>query len=414
MTALIEAWTLRVGVTLACKSQGVAPRTWRHHQQKKRGELPSRPSRATGEPRRAHPAKLSDAEEQAVLDVLCEPRFVDVGVTEVYATLLDEGTYLCSESTMHRILREHGLSGQRRQSSARVGHPKPRVVATAPNMVWCWDISRLPGPHKGVWFYLYAIWDLWSRKTVGWCIDTTETARVAEQLIKRTVEREKVEPHQLVSHSDRGAQMIAGTITELYDTLGLRRSLSRPRVSNDNPHAEAGFKTLKYRPDWPDRFNTIEEAIVHCETFSTGITTNTTTPASGYSLPLTVTPATDKPSTKPAKAFSTRRTRTTPNGSPTATPDHQSNPPESGSTRPASATIKQTTRNTQNRQTTIDRLRNSPPTSPPGSTTGTTTPNRSSGPKPQTKYSTDSPATAQQSPTPNITTLQPDRTLELL
>ncbi len=267
VTAMIEAWTLRVGVTLACKSQGVAPRTWRHHQQKKRGELPSRPSRATGEPRRAHPAKLSDAEEQAVLDVLCEPRFVDVGVTEVYATLLDEGTYLCSESTMHRILREHGLSGQRRQSSARVGHPKPRVVATAPNMVWCWDISRLPGPHKGVWFYLYAIWDLWSRKTVGWCIDTTETAQVAEQLIKRTVEREKVEPHQLVSHSDRGAQMIAGTITELYDTLGIRRSLSRPRVSNDNPHAEAGFKTLKYRPDWPDRFNTIEEAIVHCETF---------------------------------------------------------------------------------------------------------------------------------------------------
>lgn len=255
---MIEAWTPRVGVTLACESQGVSPRTWRHHQQKRRGELPFRPSRATGEPRRAHPAKLTPVEEAQVLEVLCESRFVDVGVTEVYATLLDEGTYLCSESTMHRILRDHGLSGQRRQGQPRLGHPKPRVVATAPNMVWCWDISRLPGPSKGCWFYLYAVWDLWSRKTVGWCVDTAETAETAEQLITKTAERERVNRHQLVIHSDRGTQMTSGTLTELYDTLGIRRSLSRPRVSNDNPHAEAGFKTLKYRPDWPQRFNTLE------------------------------------------------------------------------------------------------------------------------------------------------------------
>lgn len=263
----IQAWVPRVGLEFSCRAFGVAPRTWRHHQQKLRGDLAVRPSRATGQPRRAHPAKLSPAEEQAVLAVLCEPRFVDVGVTEIYASLLDDSTYLCSESTMHRILRENGLAGQRRQRQPGRSHARPRVVATAPNMVWVWDISRLPGPTKGTWFYLYTIWDLWSRKTVGWCIDLEETAAVAEKLITVTARREGVDRHQLIIHSDRGAQMTSGTLTELYDTLGIRRSLSRPRVSNDNPHAEAGFKTLKYRPDWPARFETVDEAIAHCEQF---------------------------------------------------------------------------------------------------------------------------------------------------
>jgi len=202
-----------------------------------------------------------------VLDVLCSDRFADVGVLECWATLLDEGEYLCSAATMHRILREHGLSGQRRQRSRTDRHPRPRLVATAPNMVWVWDISRLPGPSKGVWFYLYSVWDLWSRKTIGWCVDTEETAAVAEKLITVTARRERVDQHQLIIHSDRGAQMTAGTITELYDTLGIRRSLSRPRVSNDNPHAEAGFKTLKFRSDWPVRFRDLDHAIAHCETF---------------------------------------------------------------------------------------------------------------------------------------------------
>jgi len=267
VTNSIEAWTPRVGVELSCAAFGVPSRTWRHHQQKARGELPVRPSRATGRPRRTHPAALDAGERQAVLDVLCEPRFADAGVTEIYATLLDEGVYLCSESTMHRLLREHQLSGQRRQGAPRDAHPRPRVVATAPNMVWCWDISRLPGPRKGVWFYLYAIWDLWSRKTVGWCVDHNETADIAEQLISTTARREHVARHQLIIHSDRGAQMTSGTLTDLYDQLGVRRSLSRPRVSNDNPHAESGFKTLKYRPDWPERFTSIEDATTYCEAF---------------------------------------------------------------------------------------------------------------------------------------------------
>jgi len=251
---------------LACAAFGVATRTWRHHRQRDTGRLAPRRSRATRLARRAHPAKLSAAEETAVIDVLCSGRFVDVGVAECWATLLDEGVYLCSESTMHRILREHGLAGQRRQRQPGQ-HRRPRVVATAPNMVWVWDISRLPGPRRGVWFYLYAIWDLWSRKTVGWCVDTVETAEIAERLITVTCRRERIDRHQLTIHSDRGAQMTAGTISELYDQLGIRRSLSRPRVSNDNPHAEAGFKTLKYRPDWPTRFATIDDAVAHCEGF---------------------------------------------------------------------------------------------------------------------------------------------------
>ena len=134
-------------------------------------------------------------------------------------------------------------------------------------MVWVWDISRLPGPRKGVFFYLYTVWDLWSPKTVGWCVDTQETAEIAERLMTVTAAREHIDRHQLIIHSDRGAQMTAGTITELYDTLGIRRSLSRPRVSNDNPHAEAGFKTLKYRSDWPARFGDLDHAIAHCEAF---------------------------------------------------------------------------------------------------------------------------------------------------
>ena len=225
-----------------------------------------RPSTATGLARRSHPAKLSADEETQVLQVLCSQRFVDVGVAEIYATLLDEGIYLCSDSTMHRILRDHGLAGQRRQRQPG-RHHKPRLVATAPNMVWVWDVSRLPGPRKGVWFYLYTIWDLWSRKAVGWTIHDTETAAIAEKLITVTARRQRVKRHQLTIHSDRGAQMTAGTITELYDVLGVRRSLSRPRVSNDNPHAEAGFKTLKYRPDWPTRFTDIDHATTHCDTF---------------------------------------------------------------------------------------------------------------------------------------------------
>lgn len=214
-----------------------------------------------------HPATLTRDEENQVIDLLCSPRFSDVGVTEAWATLLDEGTYICSVSAMHRILQKKGLNGGRRQAAKRQRHRKPRVAATAPNMVWCWDISRVPGPSKGFWFYLYTIWDLWSRYVVGWTVAGAEGSATAEVLISTAATRQQVERYTLVIHSDRGAQMTSQTLTDLYDDLGVRRSLSRPRTSNDNPHAEAGFKTLKYRPGWPGKFDTIDEATVYCEQF---------------------------------------------------------------------------------------------------------------------------------------------------
>lgn len=263
----VITWKPRVGVSQACQAFGIKERTWRHHCQDQRGDTPERPSRARCGPPKPHPAALTKDEKQVVLEVLCSSRFCDVGVLETWATLLDEGTYLCSARTMHRVLAEHHLTGERRQSRYRERAGRPRLVATAPNQVWCWDITRLRGSSKGEWFYLYVIYDLWSRKIVGWTIDAAETAAVAENLITVTAEREQIGQYQLTIHSDRGAQMVSGTLTELYDVLGVRRSLSRPRVSNDNPHAEAGFKTLKYRPDWPGFFSRIEDAVEHCESF---------------------------------------------------------------------------------------------------------------------------------------------------
>lgn len=263
----VRLWEPRIGRSRACGAFGMSERTWRHYCQAERGELPRRASRATHGPPKPHPAQLTPAEKDAVVEVLCSPRFCDVGVAEAWATLLDEDVFLCSARTMHRVLAERELTGQRRQSAPRDRATKPRVVATAPNQVWVWDISRLRGPAKGMWFYLYVIWDLWSRKIVGWIIDHVETAETAHHLIGVTCEREGVDRFQLIIHSDRGAQMMSGTLTDLYDALGVRRSLSRPRVSDDNPHAEAGFKTLKYRPDWPGSFAAIDDAISHVEAF---------------------------------------------------------------------------------------------------------------------------------------------------
>lgn len=263
----VRSWEPRIGRSQACRAFGINERTWRHHHQHKRGDVPARRSRAKHGPPKPHPAQLTPAEKDTVIEALCSPRFCDVGVAEAWATLLDEGVYVCSVRSMHRVLAEEGLTGERRQSAPRDRAARPRVVATAPNQVFVWDISRLRGPGKGLWFYLYVIWDLWSRKIVGWTVDNVETADTAHRLIEVTCDREGVDRFQLTIHSDRGAQMMSTTLTELYDVLGVRRSLSRPRVSNDNPHAEAGFKTLKYRSDWPGSFATIDDALEHCGRF---------------------------------------------------------------------------------------------------------------------------------------------------
>lgn len=261
MTALIESWAPRVGVARACRAFGVAERTFHHRRAAAQGRLVPRPSRA--KPSDEHdpvPWKIPDDERDHIKDVLCSPRFGDLAPAQVYATLLDEGVYLCSERTMYRILHEHDLVRERRRGHRRSGHHPPRVHATGPNQAWSWDISRLRGPVVRSWFYLYVVLDILSRKIVAWSIDTVESDQVAKRLIQTACRREGINPDQLILHSDRGAQMTGTTIAELLEDLGVTRSLSRPRTSNDNPYSEANFKTAKYRPDYPDRFDTIDEA----------------------------------------------------------------------------------------------------------------------------------------------------------
>lgn len=218
---------------------------------------------------RPHPAALTRDEQLAVLDALCSDRFADLAPRQVYAALLDEGTYLCSLRSMHRLLERHGLSGERRRGRHQTpaAHATPVVHADRPNRAWAWDITKLRGPERGTLYFLYTILDLYSRKIVGWTIATSERASIAEHLIRRTIEREHADPTQLTLHADRGGPMTAGSLKELLEDLGVRASHNRPRVSNDNPHVEAAYKTLKYRPDYPSRFESLAAARAWCRDF---------------------------------------------------------------------------------------------------------------------------------------------------
>ena len=258
---MIETWTPRVGRERACAAFGVAPRTFRHRRQQLEGRGRPRRSRASGRARAPHPARIDDAERNRIVEVLCEPRFVDLAPAQVYATLLDEGVYLCSIRQMYRLLHERDLVHERRRGHApRKTHTKPRVHADGPNQAWSWDISRLAGPGRRDWFYAYVVLDIFSRAIVGHTVETVESDTLAERLIEITARRQGIDRDQLVLHSDRGPQMTSMTIAELLEDLGVTRSLSRPRVSNDNPFSEANFKTAKYRPDYPNRFADLAHA----------------------------------------------------------------------------------------------------------------------------------------------------------
>jgi len=258
---MIETWTPRVGVEAACRAFGVSPRTWRHRRQLADGRQGERASRA--KPANEHVAlswRIGDDERARIRAILCSERFCDLAPAQIYPALLDDSIYLCSERTMYRLLAEADLIGDRRRGHRRRAHTKPRLLATGPNQVWSWDISRLRGPVVRVWFYLYVVLDIYSRKIVGWSLDTVESDKVAKRLIERICTREAISADQLTLHADRGAQMTSNTIAELLEDLGVTRSFSRPRTSDDNPYSEAAFKTIKYRPDYPDRFDTIDDA----------------------------------------------------------------------------------------------------------------------------------------------------------
>ena len=231
MNAQIAHWAPRVGVGRACRAFGTNQRTYNHRLQGAAGTLPSRPSRVQpAKDRLPVPWAIPPPQRAQIRDELCSKRFGDLAPAQVYATLLDEGRYLCSERSMYRILHENDLVRERRRGHRRRGHTPPLVHADAPNQAWTWDISRLRGPVLRAWFYLYVVLDIFSRKIVAWSIDTIESDKVAKRLITQACIREGIEADALVLHSDRGAQMTSSTIAELLEDLGVTRSLSRPRT----------------------------------------------------------------------------------------------------------------------------------------------------------------------------------------
>jgi putative transposase len=219
-------------------------------------------------PRRRQPRALSEAEQAAVLDVLHSERFVDAAPETVYATLLDEGTYLCSVATMYRLLRARGETGDRRRHATHPAAAKPELVAAGPNTVWSWDITKLRGP-AWTWYHLYVILDIYSRYAVGWMVASRESAVLAERMLAETIGKQHLQPDRLTVHADRGSSMTSKPVALLLADLGVTKSHSRPRTSNDNPYSESQFRTLKYRPDFPARFGSIEDSRRFCDRFFT-------------------------------------------------------------------------------------------------------------------------------------------------
>jgi putative transposase len=247
----------KVGVRTACYSLDVSRAgfyRWQHPQE----EEPScRPS----------PLALSFEERSEVLDLLHTDRFVDKAPREIYAALLDEKSYLCSVRTMYRILEKEGELKERRKQVSRPRYTKPEILAKAPNEAWSWDITKFKGPVKWTYFYLYVILDIYSRYVVGWMVAHRELAALARKLIAETCAKQMIQPDQLLIHADRGSSMTSKPVALLMADLGVTRSHSRPSVSNDNPYSEAQFKTMKYRPEFPERFGSIQDARTFCQTF---------------------------------------------------------------------------------------------------------------------------------------------------
>lgn len=216
-------------------------------------------------PRRA----LSSQERSIVVAELNSQRFVDLSPRQVYAKLLDEGTYLCSVRTMYRILGENNSLRERRDQLTHPKYSKPELLASGPNEVWSWDITKLKGPEKWTYFYLYVILDIYSRCVVGWMLAHRESADLAKKLIQETIEKQQVSSDQLILHSDRGPSMTSHSVAHLLANLGVTKSHSRPHVSNDNPFSESQFKTMKYRPDFPQKFGSYQDALSHCRQFFT-------------------------------------------------------------------------------------------------------------------------------------------------
>lgn len=254
-----EQLASKVGILQACRALEVCRATLYRHRR--------RVARPEPDCRTVAPLSLSSEERQQVLDVLHSERFVDCAPAQVYASLLDEGVYLCSQRTMYRLLERHGEVRERRDQLRHPNYSKPQLLATGPNQVWSWDITKLLGPVKWSYYYLYVLLDIFSRYVVGWMVAERETATLAQELIAQTLEKYRIPPGQLTLHADRGSSMTSKTVALLLADLGVTKSHSRPHTSNDNPYSEAQFKTLKYRPEFPARFNSLPESRSFCQGF---------------------------------------------------------------------------------------------------------------------------------------------------
>jgi putative transposase len=250
-----------VGTRAACAALGRSRATY-YRWHRRRSPRPRPPREPAPQPR-----ALSAAERAEVLGVLHHERFVDQAPASVYATLLDEGRYLCSVPTMYRLLRAADEIRERRRQATHPPTIKPELLATAPNQVWSWDITKLLGPVKWTYFYLYVIIDIFSRYVPGWLLARRESAELAERLLADTIRKQHVLADELTIHADRGTAMASKSVALLLADLGVTKSHSRPHCSNDNPYSEAQFKTLKYRPEFPDRFGSIEDARAFCQRF---------------------------------------------------------------------------------------------------------------------------------------------------
>jgi putative transposase len=258
MTACSELLP-EIGAKAACAVMGVSRATYYRHN----SPVPDVPKKPRPSPRRA----LTPSERQAVLDMLHSPRFIDKAPAEAYATLLDEGTYLCSIRTMYRILAGANEVRERRNQAKHPKYVAPELLATGPNQVWSWDITKLKGPGKWNYLCLYVIMDIYSRYVVGWMVADRESSTLASRLIYESARKQGIEPGQLTIHADRGSSMRSKPVALLMSDLGITKSHSRPHVSDDNPYSESQFKTLKYCPTFPERFGSIEDARLFCQDF---------------------------------------------------------------------------------------------------------------------------------------------------
>jgi len=257
--AAVQSLAAVVGVQAACAALNV-PRSAFYRTRQPRGGPAPRP---------ASPRALGRTERTAVLAALHEDRFQDCAPAAVYATLLDEGHYHCSIRTMYRVLAATGEVRERRAQRTHPPYQKPELLATAPNQLWSWDITKLKGPVKWTYFYLYVLLDVFSRYVVGWLVAPGESAALAKRLIADSCAKQAIAPGQLTVHADRGSSMTSKPVAFLLADLGVTKTHSRPHVSDDNPYSESQFRTLKYRPDFPDRFGCLQDSRSFCQTFFT-------------------------------------------------------------------------------------------------------------------------------------------------